>query len=200
MKKLALVSTIFFGSILWSSSAFAQYMYFKGAIGPTMQRPNSFAGGDIDYDVKFLGALTLAGGFQFNPMFSTEVELAVRTVDIDGINKVPWLGDLGSSALMFNANVRAPVYANLYATAGAGIGFMTAELYDALSDEYADGSSLATQFMIGTEAEMTENFSLTFEYKWFNALDLELTGTDGVFREELKYTNGSFLIGGKVSF
>jgi opacity protein-like surface antigen len=77
---------------------------------------------------------------------------------------------------------------------------MSAEIYDAIEDNFADGSSLAAQFMIGAEVEMSHNFSVTFEYRRLSSLNLEFTGTDGVFREDFDYTSGAFLLGGKVSF
>ncbi len=182
-----------------TSEALAQYVYFKGSVGPSWQRSNSFAGGDIDYDPRFLGTLSLVAGYQLNPMFGAEIELASRTADIEGIDNTPWLGELDSSALMLNGNFRVPISGNFFLTFGAGLGIMSAELYDAISDEFADGSAFAAQFMIGSEIEISENFSLTFEYRRFSALDLELTGTDGVFREDLSYINGGFLMGGRIN-
>ncbi len=200
MKKITLILFILFTSLLAQAQP---DFYFKAAAGPNWQSSSDFLGANVSFDPRFIGTFALSAGVQVNSFFGSEIELSYRSANIDDIDRMPWFGDLSSSALMFNAVGRLPIIPGLYATLGGGVGFLSAELYDSDSDEYADGSSFASQFMVGLEMEFADNVNFYIEYKQIAAIDLELNGFDSVsgpFEEDLSYTNGSVLIGGKVTF
>lgn len=173
-------------------------LYFKGALGTSSQGGNTFAGGDISYGSA--AATSLSIGLNMSPQLRSEIEFSARSSDISTINGTSYYGNLDSSALMFNTYFNIPLRYGYNFFVGAGLGFLSAELYDAETDNYADGSSLASQFMLGFEADVTDHVGLLVEYKSITAFDLQLSGTSGAYNEDFSFNNGSFLVGLKYNF
>lgn len=200
MKKIALILSV----LLMSFTSQAQTgFYFKAAAGPSWQSSTEFSGVDVTFDPRFIGTIILSAGVQLNPFFATEAELSTRSVNIDTLNGSPEFGDLDTSALMFNAVGRLPITQELYFTYGGGLGFLTTELYDPVFDDFVDGSSFASQFMVGFEMEFADNVNFFVEYKQISDFNLELSGFDesgDPFQDDFSFSNGTLLIGGKVTF
>jgi opacity protein-like surface antigen len=174
--------------------------YIKGALGPSTQKDNSFAGGNIDYSLAGLGASSLIFGLSLGPQLATELELTARSLNIDSIDGGNYDGDLDASAILINGLYKVPMNLGYTVYMGAGFGVLSAELYDAVFDNFADGSSFAAQLILGLEAEVTDNLDFTVEFKHLNAVDLELSGTSGAFNEDLNYRNNSVMVGLKYNF
>lgn len=186
-------------TVCLSSQAHAIF-YIKGALGPSAQRDNTFAGGSIDYSLAGLGSTSLIFGLSLGPQLATELELTSRGINIDSIDGGSYEGDLDASALLFNGLYKVPMQLGYTVYMGAGFGVLSAELYDAFTDNFADGSSFASQLILGLEAEVTDNLDFTVEFKHLTAVDLELNGTSGVFNEDLNYKNNSVMVGLKYNF
>jgi opacity protein-like surface antigen len=193
---LILVSVLLFVNVVNAQSLF----YLKGSLGPSFQRDNSFAGGNIDYAPSGLGAALFSLGLNIGPQLSAEIEFSARTNSINNIDGIPYTGDLDSSAVMLNGIYNLPLQMGYSLNFGAGFGVLSAEITDSQSGNYANGSTLATQLMVGFEAEVTDNLAFTFDYKHLSAFDLELTGTSGVYHENFLFKNGSVLVGLKYSY
>lgn len=186
-------------SLILSEKANAVF-YIKGALGPSAQRDNSFAGGSIDYSLAGLGSSSLIFGLSLGPQLATELELTSRSLNIDSIDGGNYEGDLDASAVLINGLYKVPMNLGYTVYMGLGFGVLSAELYDAVFDNFADGSSFASQLILGLEAEVTENLDFTVEFKHLTAVDLELNGTSGVFNEDLSYKNNSVMVGLKYNF
>ncbi len=196
-KKLFIISIFTF---LYTTNVFAQSIFYvKGALGAASQKDNYFAGGDLTYDLSALGATSLSLGLNIGPQLSTEMEFTGRRMTIDSVNGMSYDGDLDASAIMFNGFFKVPFQNGFSFVIGAGLGVLSAKLYDPIFDNYADGSSFATQFIIGGEAEINERLDFTFEFKRISAVDLELTG-DAVFQENISFHNNAVMLGLKYNF
>lgn len=173
-------------------------VYFKGALGASSQSGNNFADGDIDYQAS--GVTSFSLGMNLGQQFSTEMELAFRNSEIESIDGAPYYGELSSSALMFNAYFKLPLTYGYKFFVGAGAGFLGVELEDLETANIADGASLASQLMIGLEAQVSDHLDVALEYKSLSSLGLELTGTSGAFGEDFNFENGSVLLGLRYNF
>ncbi len=184
----------------FSSQAFSQSIfYIKGALGPSSQKDNSFGGANVDYNLSGIGATSLIFGLNIGPQMSTEIEFSGRKANIDSIDGSAWDGDLDSSSILFNGLYKYPFSNGFSFVAGLGFGVLSAEIYDAVADDFADGSSFAAQFIIGGEASITEQLDFTFEYKKLSTVDLELSGPT-IYKENMSYHSGALMVGLKYNF
>lgn len=189
------IVTLGFTTQLYAQSIF----YIKGSLGPASQKKNYFAGGDLDYDLAGLGASSLSLGLNIGPQMTGELEFTGRSMTIDSVNGMAYDGDLDASAIMFNGLFKVPFQNGFSFLIGGGLGVISAKLYDPIFDNYAEGSTFATQFIIGGEAEITDRLDFTFEFKRLSAVDLELTG-DAVFQENISFHNNAVMLGLKYNF
>lgn len=196
-KKLSLIFVFILG---FTTNSLAQSIfYIKGSLGPASQKENYFAGGDLNYDLAGLGASSLILGLNIGPQMTGEMEFTGRSMTIDSVNGMAYDGDLDASAIMFNGLFKVPFQNGFSFLIGGGLGVISAKLYDPIFDNYAEGSTFATQFIIGGEAEITDRLDFTFEFKRLSAVDLELTG-DAVFQENISFHNNAVMLGLKYNF
>lgn len=145
--------------------------------------------GDADYDSGFLS--TFAVGYRIDPRWSTELELAYRSNDIDGVREasggatIAESGDFASLSFMLNGRYHfdtgeSPVQPYV----GLGIGVV--EEIDVDLDPLGGGgtersfsdSGLGLQAMLGADYALGSGWSLNAEGRYFTALDFSL-GAEG---------------------
>jgi opacity protein-like surface antigen len=161
--------------------------------------PNFDAGGDVDYDTGYV--LGAAVGAYFTPNFATELEYAYRNSEWEGdeagggetssnavmLNAVYWMDGMGA-----NGAVR-PYF-------GGGLGWANIDL---ATDEFGDferDSALAYQLFGGVAYDVTPNWSLMGELRWFGTGGDDTGSNDGFFFEDVQFSTLEVLVGAAYKF
>ena len=186
--------------LLFSWSASAQGLYLKGALGGTHQGSNSFMGGSVDYQGSMLGSLMFSVGMNWGQYFVTELEFSSRTVDLDYVNGTPAMGEVSAGMLGVNGLFNIPIGLHHRGFIGMGFGVLGVEMTDDLTGNFADGSQLARQYIVGAETAVSPRFDVSFELRHLVTDNLRLSGTSGAWGERFNYKNTSMLLGLKYNF
>lgn len=182
-----------------SVSASAQNFYVKGAIGSSSQSSNTFMGGDIDYRGHVLGSFLIAGGFNFGS-FSTELEISSRTAELDYVNSTPARGEVSSLLIGFNGLFNIPIGMHHRGFIGVGWGLLGAEMTDDLTGNFADGSGLSSQFILGFETAVDPNLDVSLEYRRLSSNSLRMDGSSHAWGEKFDFRNSAVMLGLKYNF
>lgn len=154
-------------------------------------------GGALGYEVPVMGGLRF------------EVEGAYRSNDVSSVrvngNRNKADGDLSAWSVMFNVAKDMPLTDRLSLYAGGGIGFAGVDA------DFGYGSArvnekdtvFAWQVFAGVSYEVMNNFELYTEYRFFQAVDPELSRSAGGSSQRLdgdSYNNSGLLLGARFHF
>lgn len=181
---------------------------FGGATWPQDQTGdvNGVAGspdGKARYDTGYtLGA---ALGYEYTPNFALEIEYAYRradtTTDIDGLGDFG--GDTNSNAVMFNALYK---FSGMGATGaiqpyvGGGIGWANMESDINNIGSFKRDNAFAYQVMGGVGYDVTPNWTLLGEVRWFATDQGDLDGPDGLSWDGVAFETIDLLVGATYRF
>lgn len=148
---------------------------------------------------------TGAVGVQLNEHFRAEGEFAYRTNQVyylkngNGTYASAANGDISSAALMANGYYDFTTDSSLKPYIGAGIGMAQVDAeyknFGAVL-ESASEMLFAYQGIVGTNYEISDDFGLFLEYKYFATSDIEI----GAAGAEGNYDNHSVFAGIKINF
>ncbi len=193
--------------------------YVSGQGGFVMTEDHDFnyaAGNNIDTELDNGYAFGVNAGYDHGLLFNnnigirTELEYMYRNNEVDthslngGSPLAGAKGEVTSNAFMANAIAYIDTNTPVKPYAGAGIGFAMVE-YDgygvnaipAVLDD--DDTVFAYQGIIGAEYEITEELSITGDYRYFRTADLDITSAVN-FSTSTEYENHNFIFGARYKF
>jgi opacity protein-like surface antigen len=164
--------------------------------------PGFDAGGDVDYDTGYV--LGAAIGAYFTPNFATELEYAYRNSEWEGDEAGS--GETSSNAVMLNAvywmggaGARIGDYA-VRPYFGGGLGWANIDLGTDDFGDFERDSALAYQLFGGVAYDVTPNWSLMGELRWFGTDGGDTGSNDGFFLEDVQFSTFEVLVGAAYNF
>ena len=178
----------------------AKGWYIGGALGANQTRDSDFSGGvintsaDFDWNAAGLAAI----GFAFESPLRAEAELSYRSNDVDSIGGVSGSGDAKAIGGMLNLLYDIDTGSAFTPYLGAGIGAarVKADGYSPVATTSINDSdtSYALQGIAGVAYALTNQLSLTLDYRYFTAPDLNYTAANGT-SVDADYDNHTIMVG-----
>ncbi|MEQ9815278.1 MAG: outer membrane beta-barrel protein, partial [Azospirillaceae bacterium] len=156
-------------------------------------------------DVNEGWAVLGSAGYGFESGFRVELETGYRSNDIGELDNADGTtsatrGSLDTVTIMGNVllDLRNPTRFTPYIGIGVGAANTAMELFDAGGTLLVDDDSwnFAFQGIVGVALAITNNLSLTLDYRYTQATDLSWTGVDGVTAYEADETRNHAVMAG----
>lgn len=189
-----------------SASALAdEGWYVSGAGGLNFPLDSSIRGGGINNTAELDRGWGASGalGYKTPGGMRLEGELGYRTSEFDSLNNVAVGGDADVWNLMANAIYDFDVGSSLYPYVGAGIGVARAD-WDtdaAVGGVQIDDDDMgfAYQAIFGLGYALSNQLTLTADYRFLGVPDLDLSSTAGA-RIDTEYHSHSLMVGLRFAF
>jgi opacity protein-like surface antigen len=175
-----------FGGATWPSGETAKVKFDGTPVGD----------GDLDYDTGYV--LGAAVGYDFTANVAFELEYAYRKADTSGDTP----GDGSANAFMLNALYNFDplgAYGQIQPYVGLGLGVANYELHANGFGDFKTDGDLAYQAIGGVSYNLTPQWSLLGEVRWF-AIDTGRLDGPGGFSIDTDYQTFDFLVGASYSF
>jgi len=192
-----------------AQSSFTPGFYVAGSGGGSVLTDVEVISNGVKFDVDFDAGFTagVAAGYRFAKNFRLEAEFSYRqhsvgNVDSLGTPSTNVSGDISAWGGMVNGYLDFGE-GKLSPFVGAGIGFANVNIDNAKATDTSgnlliDDSDtvFAFQAMAGLSYELTEEWSITGEYRFFGTDSISAAGTP----DDIEYQTHNFQIGGRYDF
>lgn len=170
--------------LLGAQGASAQGFYVGLQGGANITHDTDIAGIDLEFDGG--GVFGVMGGYRINQNFRVDVEITYRENDLSD-----FVGDVNSLAFMINGYYDFRTGTNWVPYIGGGVGYANVELDSGVAE---DDDVFAYQAGLGIAYEMSPNFAVSLDYRFFGTEEPEFLGA------KYDYLNSSIMAGLRYTF
>lgn len=188
----------------WSDGIYLKLLGGSSFILGDDSRLNDGSRSNTDFSAGYAAGAAL--GYELTPNFSLELEYMYRSGDVDGFSSAGFGTGGDFASVIISANVlyqldgwQVPLGGRLRPFVGAGIGVTQEIDFDvqggAAAGEYSDSGGFAFQLRGGANWEITANWILSAEARYFDAGTPSMEADRGGRKLDARYNGVEALLG-----